>query len=123
MILCIPRHWPAHARRFRRRKAISRLPTIRPCSILSPGGSALTANNAAGALTAGSGYRCTTCDPSADKTVDEYAVDTGLLHELREYAKQAAQERHHKDDSDYHGELADWADEELYALDEPPLGT
>jgi hypothetical protein len=56
-----------------------------------------------------------------DETVDEYAVDTGLLHELREYAKQAAQDmgqwvEHHKDDTDYHGELADWSDEELELL-------
>jgi hypothetical protein len=53
-----------------------------------------------------------------DETVDEYAVDTGLLHELREYAKQAAQEmgqwvEHHKDDTNYNGELASWTDEEL----------
>ena len=58
-----------------------------------------------------------------DDTVDEYAVDTGLLQELREYAKQAAQEmgqwvEHHKDDTDYHGELADWTDEELELLGE-----
>jgi hypothetical protein len=56
-----------------------------------------------------------------DETVDEYAVDTGLLHEIREYAKQAAQEmgqwvEHHKEDSDYNGELADWTEEELDAF-------
>ena len=58
-----------------------------------------------------------------DETVDEYAVDTGLLQELREYAKQAAQEmgqwvEHHKDDTEYHGELADWTDEDLELLGE-----
>ena len=42
-------------------------------------------------------------------------------HLVSPHAKQAAQEmgqwvEHHKDDSDYHGELADWTDEELDAF-------
>jgi len=50
--------------------------------------------------------------------VDEYEVDTGLLHELRETERQAAQEMgewvsKHEDVTDYDGQLDDWTEEEL----------
>jgi hypothetical protein len=51
-------------------------------------------------------------------TVDEYQVDTGLLRELRETARQAAQEMgkwvsKHEGVTDYDGQLDDWTEEEL----------
>ena len=50
--------------------------------------------------------------------VDEYEVDTGLLHELRETERQAAQEMgewvsKHEDVTDYDGRYDDWTDEEI----------
>jgi hypothetical protein len=50
--------------------------------------------------------------------IDEYAVDTGLLHELLETERQAAQEMgkwvsRHEDVTDYDGRYADWTEEEL----------
>ena len=51
-------------------------------------------------------------------TVDEYGVDTGLLHELLETERQAAQELgewvlKHEDVTDYDGRYNDWTEEEI----------
>jgi hypothetical protein len=50
--------------------------------------------------------------------VDEYEVDTGLLRELREHSRQAAQEMgkwvsKHEDVTDYDGRYDDWTEEEI----------
>jgi hypothetical protein len=50
--------------------------------------------------------------------IDEYKVDTELLHELLETERQAAREMgewvsKHEDVTDYDGQLSDWTEEEL----------
>jgi hypothetical protein len=50
--------------------------------------------------------------------IDEFEVDIGLLHELRETERQAAREMgewvaKHEDVTDYDGRYSDWTDEEI----------